>query len=86
MKPYQCAVYGDHWHLTSAGDNPFGPEKRDHWSGLRKSLISSANIAIEEGGRNPDEKKTIEMLKVAVAFNDLGAIESLLDSLPQDPR
>ena len=56
------------------------------WKNILKNSIAMANAAIEEGGRNPEEQKTIEMLKIAVKSNDLGTIQSLLDSLPQDPR
>ena len=53
---------------------------------MRKSddkIIAAAKLLIEEGGRNEKEKKDIEAMKIALQYNDIESVKSLIQSFPQ---
>tara|TARA_R110002012_G_scaffold314440_1_gene527230 strand:+ start:1073 stop:1804 length:732 start_codon:yes stop_codon:yes gene_type:complete len=53
---------------------------------MRKSddkIIAAAKLLIEEGGRNEKEKKDIEAIKVALQYNDIESVKTLIQSFPQ---
>ena len=53
---------------------------------MRKSsekIIAAAKLLIAEGGRNEKEKKDIEAMEIALQYNDIDSVKTIMQSFPQ---
>tara|TARA_R100001082_G_scaffold107611_1_gene81716 strand:- start:47 stop:784 length:738 start_codon:yes stop_codon:yes gene_type:complete len=48
-----------------------------------EKIIAAAELLIAEGGRNEKEKKDIEAMKIALQYNDIESVKTLIQSFPQ---
>ena len=62
-------------------------QKANKWvDTMKKSddkIIAAAKLLIDEGGRNEKEKKDIETMKIALQYNDIESVKTLIQSFPQ---